>query len=221
MAIVLTFRDFLTHGLPSQALSLAMRPIRLADSAANTLWAPHHGVLTGDLVTVDGQGTLPTGLARGVVYRAQFVDIEHFSLVHITGPFAGLVVDLQDAGTPPIVYRVDPRPIIESALAASWQIVNDSAKAYGELTDAPEQMRQDACVIAAYQLVVMNRIAHTLNKDDIANLEKRAAYAYARCKVAATGVPIKNASDSNAQAEMGARASLVQAPIAADWGAFQ
>lgn len=220
MPILLTLEHFLKHGLPPSAIARAGRPVQEVIPGSSEVVAPGHYVLSGDLVTFQAQGTMPQGLATGTVYEAERTDMERFRLKYTLGPLAGQVVDITTAGVPPITYKVDPRPVIEAELAAAWTVVENSATAHGTLEEVPQQLIADACVIAAYNLVVMSRLQHTLNEQGVANLKERASYAHARCKENKTGMPIKGVKDGNAVAEMGARVGLAAENGPSMWEVF-
>jgi hypothetical protein len=129
MALLASLADFVRLGLPATALVPPPREIEAVDIGTGRILTRGHGLVEGDVLKFEGQGTLPTPLVATTIYGTIIVDLDLFSLT-----LNGAPVTLTAAGTPPFRWRVDPRSAYEQALAAASAIVQDHATAHSEIT---------------------------------------------------------------------------------------
>jgi hypothetical protein len=221
MPTLATLEDFYRLGLPATALVPPPREVEAVDASLDRLLLKGHGLVEGDAMVFEGQGSLPAPLTTTGRYAAAPVDLHFFQLRHLDGVSAGDIVDLTTTGTKPFAFRVDPRPAYEQALRAASATVQDKATAHSEIVVPTEEVIEVVCVLAAGIVLHANRLRLPLNADQWTQLEKRLGYAHARLKTWEAGKPIAGVTDATPTVpEAGASASLVSGvPVyASGWG---
>ncbi len=205
-----SLEDFLVLGLPATALVPPPRPVEAVDPTLDRLLLKGHGLLTGDIVRWEVTGTNPAPLSTTELYEAVPIDLDLFQLRYVSGPNAGQIVDITTAGTKPIEFRVDPRPMFEAALLAASATVQDHATAHSEITTGTPQTKKITCVLAAEIVMSTNRLRLPLNEKQLENLQLRIADAWITLRTWQKGKPIAGVVDATPTTpEVGARGSLV------------
>lgn len=148
-----TIADFFVHGLPSTAAVPPPRTIELVDVSNGRILTKGHGLVDGDVVKFEGQGTLPTPLNSTTIYTVTMVDLDLF-VVSLTGT----PIVLTNVGVKPYEWRVDPRPAYQKSLIAASSTIQDHATAHGEILTPTEQVIKLTCIIAAWDIAYTNRL---------------------------------------------------------------
>lgn len=148
MAALATISDLYVHGIPATAAVPAPREIERVDIGTGRVLTKGHGLIAGDVVRFEGQGTLPAPLAALTNYTATPIDFDTFSIP----------VSFTDAGAKPYQWRVVPYPAFNAALLAASSTVQDHATAHGEITTATPQLVRIVCILAAWDIVFTNRL---------------------------------------------------------------
>jgi hypothetical protein len=189
--LLATINDLFVHGLPATAAVPPPRTIELVDIGSGRILTKGHGLVTGDQVKFEGQGTLPVPLVASTLYTVTVVDLDLFT-VSVTGAS----VTLTDSGTKPFEWRIDPRPVYEKALlAASWDVQNH-ATAHGDLTEVTPQVVRIVCILAAYAIAFTNRLRLPITKEFLENLQRLHDDAWITLRAWEKGKPIAGIKDA-------------------------
>lgn len=210
MAALASLEDFYRLGLPSSALVPQPRPVESVNTSLDQILVKGHGLIEGDLLRFEALGTLPSPVVIDEHYTASPVDLDLFQVRYVDGPSAGEIVDITTAGTKPIEFRADPRPMFSQALLAASSTVQNAATAHSTIVEPTPEVIEVVCVLAAGIVMHTNRLRLPLNKDEWEALKERLVYAHARLKAWEAGKPIAGLVDATpTKAEAGARGSLV------------
>jgi hypothetical protein len=191
MALLATLSDFVRLGIPATALVPPPREIELVDTSTGRVLTKGHGLISGDQLRFEAQGTLPAPLVATAIYTATPVDLDLFTV-----DLSGVAVVLTSTGTKPYSFRVDPRPAIEQALAAASATVQDHATAHSELSEVTEQVKQIVCVLAADIVVSTNRLRLPLTDKFFDNHTRKLSDAWITLRTWQSGRAIAGVKDA-------------------------
>ena len=200
MTALATLSDFVRLGLPATALVPPPREVEVVDIVTGRILTKGHGLLLGDIVRFEGQGTLPAPLDSTTLYTVAPVDLDLFTL-----SLNGSPVVLTTSGIKPYLWRADPRPVYEQALLAASSTVQDHATAHAELTEATPQVVEIVCILAAYSIIITNRLRLPISKEFFEELRRRYDDAWITLRTWQKGKPIAGVKDATPDvAEVGA-----------------
>lgn len=149
-----TLQDFVRLGLPATALIPPLREVEAIDVVTSRILTKGHGLIDGDIVRFEAQGTLPSPLAPLTNYEVVTIDLDLFTL-----KLAGSSVTLLDGGIRPFQWRADPRPMIEAALEAATATIQNHATAHSKITQPTPDMVRYTCKLAAWNIIDSNRLS--------------------------------------------------------------
>lgn len=200
MTALASLADFVRLGLPATALVPPPREVELVDVGTGRILTKGHGLLSGDVVRFEGQGTLPAPLDSTTLYTAVPVDLDMFTLT-----LNNALVVLTTSGVKPYLWRVDPRPMYEAAILAASSIVQDHATAHSTITEPTQQVIEIVCILAAYSIIITNRLKLPISEKFYDELRRRYEDAWITLRTWQKGKPIAGVKDSTPTlAEVGA-----------------